>query len=183
MDQLTFVDVVGLLDTPQTSSLSSVAMCRYGLLLHKSYLVWSACAAVLALAYGTSMDELTFVGVVGLLDPPRDGIQDAVLTLLSTGAHLKMVTGDAEETALAIGKPHTHWPYSVCITRLLVHGERCTLTQPARVVSHVMVSNTLTLSVFHLQVITGDAEETTLAIGNPSSVLPLLLSDLYASHP
>ena len=70
--------------------------------------MWSACAAVLALAYGTSMDELTFVGVVGLLDPPRDGIQDAVLTLLSTGAHLKMVTGDAEETALAIGKPHTH---------------------------------------------------------------------------
>ena len=108
MDELTFVDVVGLLDPPQTSCLSSVAMCRYGLLLHKSYIVWSACAAVLALAYGTSMDELTFVGVVGLLDPPRDGIQDAVLTLLSTGAHLKMVTGDAEETALAIGKPHTH---------------------------------------------------------------------------
>ena len=62
---------------------------------------------VLALAYGQSMEDLTFVGMVGLLDPPRDGIQDAVLTLLSTGAHLKMVTGDAEETALAIGnKPH-----------------------------------------------------------------------------
>jgi len=43
-----------------------------------------------------------------------------------------------------------------------------------------MVSNTLTPSVFHLQMITGDAEETTLAIGNPSSVLPLLSSDLYA---
>jgi len=60
--------------------------------------------AVLALAYGRSMDDLTFVGMVGLLDPPRDGIQDAVLTLLSTGAHLKMVTGDSEETALAIGR-------------------------------------------------------------------------------
>jgi len=63
--------------------------------------------AVLALAYGSSMEDLTFVGMVGLLDPPRDGIQDAVLTLLSTGAHLKMVTGDAEETALAIGKLST----------------------------------------------------------------------------
>ena len=50
------------------------------------------------------MTELTFVGMVGLIDPPRDGIRDAVLTLLSTGAHLKMVTGDAEETALAIGQ-------------------------------------------------------------------------------
>ena len=58
---------------------------------------------VLALAYGSSMEDLIFVGMVGLLDPPRDGIQEAVLTLLSTGAHLKMVTGDAEETALAIG--------------------------------------------------------------------------------
>jgi len=66
-------------------------------------IIYVCVVAVLALAYGSSMDELTFVGMVGLLDPPRDGIQDAVLTLLSTGAHLKMVTGDAEETALAIG--------------------------------------------------------------------------------
>jgi Ca2+-transporting ATPase len=49
------------------------------------------------------MSDLVFVGMVGLIDPPRDGIRDAVLTLLSTGSHLKMVTGDAEETALAIG--------------------------------------------------------------------------------
>jgi len=57
------------------------------------------------------MEELTFAGIVGLLDPPRDGIQDAILTLLSTGAHLKMVTGDAEETALAIGNspPSQHF--------------------------------------------------------------------------
>ena len=66
---------------------------------------------VLALAYGSSMEDLVFVGMVGLLDPPRDGIQDAVLTLLSTGAHLKMVTGDAEETALAIGDQHTAFVY------------------------------------------------------------------------
>ena len=58
---------------------------------------------VLALAYGPNMSDLVFVGIVGLIDPPRNGIQDAVLTLLSTGSHLKMVTGDSEETALAIG--------------------------------------------------------------------------------
>jgi len=66
------------------------------------------CVVVLALAYGSSIEDLIFVGMVGLLDPPRDGIQDAVLTLLSTGAHLKMVTGDAEETALAIGNIISH---------------------------------------------------------------------------
>ena len=66
---------------------------------------------MLALAYGSSMEDLVFVGMVGLLDPPRDGIQDAVLTLLSTGAHLKMVTGDAEETALAIGDQITAFSY------------------------------------------------------------------------
>jgi len=53
------------------------------------------------------MEDLTFVGMVGLLDPPRDGIRDAVLTLLSTGAHLKMLTGDAEQTAIAIGNSDT----------------------------------------------------------------------------
>ena len=62
---------------------------------------------MLALAYGSSMEDLTFVGMVGLLDPPRDGIRDAVLTLLSTGAHLKMLTGDAEQTAIAIGNSDT----------------------------------------------------------------------------
>lgn len=57
---------------------------------------------VLALAYGSTESALTFVGMVGIIDPPRDGIREAVMTLLSTGATLKMVTGDAEETALAI---------------------------------------------------------------------------------
>lgn len=60
--------------------------------------------AVIAVAYGRSMTELVFTGIVGILDPPRDGVREAVATLLSTGASLKMVTGDAEETALAIGR-------------------------------------------------------------------------------
>ena len=56
------------------------------------------------MAYGYSKSELTFVGMTGIIDPPREGVRDAVTTLLSTGISLKMVTGDAEETALAIGK-------------------------------------------------------------------------------
>ena len=56
------------------------------------------------MASGSSMSDLVFYGLAGLMDPPREGIRDAVQTLLSTGAHLKMLTGDAEETALAIGR-------------------------------------------------------------------------------
>ena len=59
--------------------------------------------SVLAMAYGSSWQELVYVGCVGILDPPREGVREAVETLLSTGTALKMVTGDAEETAIAIG--------------------------------------------------------------------------------
>ena len=50
------------------------------------------------------MSELVFVGLVGIIDPPRDGVREAITTLTSTGASIKMVTGDSEETACAIGK-------------------------------------------------------------------------------
>lgn len=56
------------------------------------------------MAYGRSLSELVFVGMVGIIDPPREGVRDAIETLQSTGVHIKMLTGDAEETAIAIGK-------------------------------------------------------------------------------
>ena len=49
------------------------------------------------------MTELVFVGMVGIIDPLREGVRESVEILLSSGVGLKMVTGDAEETALAIG--------------------------------------------------------------------------------
>ena len=58
---------------------------------------------VLGLAFGSSMTELVFVGMVGIIDPLREGVRESVEILLSSGVGLKMVTGDAEETALAIG--------------------------------------------------------------------------------
>ena len=45
-----------------------------------------------------------FVGMVGIIDPPREGVREAVEILLSARINLKMVTGDSEETACAIGK-------------------------------------------------------------------------------
>lgn len=58
----------------------------------------------LAMAYGVSLDNLTFAGIVGLEDPPRDGVVESVRKLRTGGVRVLMVTGDAKETALAIAR-------------------------------------------------------------------------------
>ncbi|XP_068210237.1 calcium-transporting ATPase type 2C member 1 isoform X1 [Palaemon carinicauda] len=57
---------------------------------------------VLAIARGPSLSELSYMGMVAIIDPPRDEARPAVTTLQSTGVRVKMVTGDAQETACAI---------------------------------------------------------------------------------
>ena len=52
---------------------------------------------------GDDLHQLTFLGIVGLLDPPRPGVREAVHTLIDSGVQVKMLTGDAKETALTIG--------------------------------------------------------------------------------
>ncbi|NXE75431.1 AT2C2 ATPase, partial [Cochlearius cochlearius] len=59
---------------------------------------------VLALASGPELGKLTFLGLVGIIDPPRAGVREAVQVLLESGVSVKMVTGDALETAVAIGQ-------------------------------------------------------------------------------
>jgi len=59
---------------------------------------------VLGMAYGPSLDDLTFAGVIGMEDPPREGVVEAVSALRSGGVNVLMVTGDSKETAIAIAK-------------------------------------------------------------------------------
>ncbi|XP_030060390.1 calcium-transporting ATPase type 2C member 2 [Microcaecilia unicolor] len=59
---------------------------------------------VLALASGPELGRLMFLGLVGIIDPPRTGVKEAVEILLESGVSVKMITGDALETALAIGR-------------------------------------------------------------------------------
>ncbi|XP_053409526.1 calcium-transporting ATPase type 2C member 2 isoform X1 [Nycticebus coucang] len=59
---------------------------------------------VLALASGPELGRLTFLGLVGIIDPPRAGVREAVKVLSESGVSVKMITGDALETALAIGR-------------------------------------------------------------------------------
>nr|XP_054762610.1 LOW QUALITY PROTEIN: calcium-transporting ATPase type 2C member 1-like [Lytechinus pictus] len=58
---------------------------------------------VLGMAVGTGMENMTYLGMVGILDPPRPGVREAIITQVSSGVALKMVTGDSAETAIAVG--------------------------------------------------------------------------------
>ncbi|XP_008428849.1 calcium-transporting ATPase type 2C member 1 isoform X3 [Poecilia reticulata] len=57
---------------------------------------------VLGFASGSQMGSLTFLGLVGIIDPPREGVKEAVATLLNSGVAIKMITGDSQETAVSI---------------------------------------------------------------------------------
>ncbi|XP_054638512.1 calcium-transporting ATPase type 2C member 1 isoform X2 [Dunckerocampus dactyliophorus] len=63
----------------------------------------SAGLRVLAFASGHEMGSLNFLGLVGIIDPPRSGVKEAVATLISSGVAIKMITGDSQETAMSIG--------------------------------------------------------------------------------
>ena len=47
---------------------------------------------------------LTFAGLVGMSDPPRPGVGRSIRKLMRGRVKVIMITGDAETTALAIGK-------------------------------------------------------------------------------
>ena len=59
------------------------------------------------MAYGDKLDELIFAGMVGILDPPRPGIIESIRILHGSGVEVKMLTGDSEDTARAIGRAYT----------------------------------------------------------------------------
>lgn len=65
---------------------------------------------VLALASGSELGKLTFLGLVGIIDPPRAGVKEAVQVLVESGVSVKMITGDALETAVAIGNEPNFLP-------------------------------------------------------------------------
>ncbi|XP_038662245.1 calcium-transporting ATPase type 2C member 2-like isoform X1 [Scyliorhinus canicula] len=59
---------------------------------------------VLTLAVGQELGALTFLGLIGIIDPPRNEVRRAVQLLQNSGVAVKMITGDSKETALSIGR-------------------------------------------------------------------------------
>ena len=59
---------------------------------------------VIAIATGTNPNQLSLCGIVGLMDPLREGVVEAVDRIKNSGAKIVMITGDAEATAISIGE-------------------------------------------------------------------------------
>ncbi|KAH3774983.1 calcium-transporting ATPase type 2C member 1-like [Dreissena polymorpha] len=72
------------------------------LYLKEAYRMGTQGLRVLAMAYGPNMKSLVYVGMVGIIDPPRPGVREAIELLTQGGVAVKMLTGDSQETAKAI---------------------------------------------------------------------------------
>ena len=52
----------------------------------------------------TVENEFAFLGLIGIMDPPRPEVKAAIETCQRAGIKVKMITGDQQMTAAAIGE-------------------------------------------------------------------------------
>uniref|UniRef100_A0A914CHB1 Cation-transporting P-type ATPase C-terminal domain-containing protein n=1 Tax=Acrobeloides nanus TaxID=290746 RepID=A0A914CHB1_9BILA len=72
---------------------------------------------VIGIAYGRDMNSLYYAGMVGILDPPRPGCRESIEVVQTSGVSVKMITGDAIETACSIGaKLQLYKPGDNCLS-------------------------------------------------------------------
>ena len=55
--------------------------------------------------------QMTFVGLAGMIDPPREEVAQAIAKAKNAGIRIIMITGDQKDTALAIAKALDLKPY------------------------------------------------------------------------
>ncbi len=68
-----------------------------------------------------AVGDLTFMGVVGISDPVRDDVPEAIRSCMNAGIQVKIVTGDTPGTAKEIGRQIGLWDDS-CTDRNIITG-------------------------------------------------------------
>ncbi len=59
------------------------------------------------------LQDLTLIGLVGIRDPPRPDVKDAIATIRRAGVRVFMVTGDFKLTGVAIAQQVCRSPFSL----------------------------------------------------------------------
>jgi sodium/potassium-transporting ATPase subunit alpha len=117
LDEPTLARVSTLQAEWSNSGLRVLALCRRSLASAKMN-PDTMSAALMEETIHSEFRDLTLVGLVGIRDPPRPDVPDAIRIIRRAGVRVFMVTGDFKLTALAIAK-------QVSIMHLLVgrcHG-------------------------------------------------------------
>ena len=74
-----------------------------------------------------TMEDLCFLGVVGIIDPIRDDVADSVKDCLDAGIGVKIVTGDTPGTAREIGRQVGLWDENDDPERQMITGKQFNL--------------------------------------------------------
>ena len=74
-----------------------------------------------------TLEDLCFLGIVGIIDPIRDDVADSVRDCLNAGIGVKIVTGDTPGTAREIGRQVGLWMESDDPERQMITGKEFNL--------------------------------------------------------
>ena len=74
-----------------------------------------------------TVEDLCFLGVVGIIDPIRDDVADSVQDCLNSGISIKIVTGDTPGTAREIGRQVGLWKKNDDPKRQMITGKEFNL--------------------------------------------------------
>merc|ERR1712137_784887 len=73
-------------------------------ILEHASLFGRAALRVVAVARGKKPDNLVFLGLLCMIDPPKEGVRKAIQIASESGVKVVMITGDAKETAISVAK-------------------------------------------------------------------------------
>ncbi|XP_050666376.1 calcium-transporting ATPase type 2C member 1 isoform X3 [Leptidea sinapis] len=77
---------------------------KQGEFLNEAYNIARMGLRIIALCRGNKIESLTYTGVCGICDPPRESARTAIAALRRAQVQVKMVTGDSGPTALAVAQ-------------------------------------------------------------------------------